>query len=43
MGKGKKRGKNIFVYFIPYDSHGNNLGTKKNYITIFKKNGIIRT
>lgn len=35
--RGKKRGKNIFVYFIPYESHGNNLSKKKekNYITNF--------
>jgi len=33
----KKRGKYIFVYFILYESHGNNLSKKiKNiYITIF--------
>ena len=44
MGKGKKGGKNIFVYFIPYKSHGNNPSAKKKYITIFKDTyGIIRT
>jgi hypothetical protein len=25
----KKRGKNIFVYFISYESHGNNLSKRR--------------
>ncbi len=44
MGKDKKMGKTILVYFIPYTTHGNNPRAKKEYIIIIQKTyGFTRT